>query len=103
WFLLIPCAAVSADYLLPDYPASPVSGSGGTTGAWLRGWLESSFDPSGCLAILGGCLALGLVLALDFILVRLVRLLWKSVRWLVRSPERSGRWFAPRPRLGGML
>jgi hypothetical protein len=38
WLLLIPCAAVCADYLAPVSRVGPVSGGGGTVGAWLRVW-----------------------------------------------------------------
>ena len=58
WFVLIPCAAVSADYVDVDFPAGAVSGSGGTVGAWLHAWLETTFYPAGCYLILGGCLLL---------------------------------------------
>src|SRR5713101_6472085 len=40
WLLLIPCAAVSADYLDRDLSTGAVSGNGGTLGAWLHGWLD---------------------------------------------------------------
>jgi S-DNA-T family DNA segregation ATPase FtsK/SpoIIIE len=96
WFFFIPCAAVSADYFIADYPAS--SFSGGTAGAWLRAWLESNFTPTGCLAILGGCLFLSFILALDFIVVPLARLLWKSVRWLLGITGRPRDNLTPRPR-----
>src|SRR5262249_14646371 len=46
WLLLIPCVSVWADYLLPDSLARSVSGSGGTAGAWLRSWLETTFYPA---------------------------------------------------------
>src|SRR5207302_7965345 len=100
WLLLIPCAAVSADYLNADLPAGALSGSGGTAGAWLHGWLEATFYPVGCYTILGGCLFLALVLALDFLLAPLVRLLGQSARWLWARLAGSGRRFAsaPRPR-----
>ena len=97
WLLLIPCAAVSADYLDRDFSAGAVSGSGGTLGAWLHGWLDATFYSAGCYAILGSCLCLALVLALDFILAPLLGLLGKTVRWLVGRLAASGQWLASGP------
>jgi S-DNA-T family DNA segregation ATPase FtsK/SpoIIIE len=85
WFLLVPCAAVGAEYLALDYPGvypPHAPANGGTVGAWFHGWLESNFYPVACFTILGGCLLLSLVLALDFILVPLACLLWRTARWL---------------------
>src|SRR5262249_50867394 len=58
-----------------------------TVGAWLRGWLEANFYPSAGLAVLGGCLGLGLFLGLDFMFFPLARLLWKCVSWCARGPQ----------------
>jgi S-DNA-T family DNA segregation ATPase FtsK/SpoIIIE len=92
WFLLVPSAAVSADYLPPSESAGLLGGNGGTLGAWLHGWLEATFYPSGCLAILGGCLFLAVILAMDFVLLPLLRLLWRNgVQRGALSVERNGR------------
>src|SRR5262249_49172934 len=103
WFLLIPCVAVGADMFAPYSSAVALSGSGGAAGAWLHGWLESTFDSSGCFAILVGCSCLGLFLGADFILVPLVHLLWNLVHWLfVPGPDEEtprGSPAAPEPML----
>jgi S-DNA-T family DNA segregation ATPase FtsK/SpoIIIE len=95
WFLLLPCAAVCADYFAADFPAVPIlqaPGSGGTVGAWLHGWLESSFYPGAAFTMVGGCLLLSLVLAFDFILVPLAQFFWRCARWLlVRRGDRRER------------
>src|SRR5262249_55639854 len=42
WLILLPCAAVAADWLGPDWLTGPLPGSGGALGAWLRGVLLDS-------------------------------------------------------------
>jgi S-DNA-T family DNA segregation ATPase FtsK/SpoIIIE len=68
WVLLLPCAAVLADFVGADALGGPLSGSGGSLGAFLADWLPEQFGFLGALLVFGGCLSLGLVLALDFVL-----------------------------------
>lgn len=75
WILLLPCAAVSADYLGPDWLPGPLAGSGGTLGAWLRDLLVDECAPVGRVVIFGGTLLTGLLLAVDFLVLRLVGVL----------------------------
>jgi S-DNA-T family DNA segregation ATPase FtsK/SpoIIIE len=89
WLLLTPCVAVWADYLAPNYLVRSLSGSGGTAGVWLRGWLETTFYPAGCFAILGSGSLLALLLAADFVLFPLVRLFGRCVGWLFADVEPS--------------
>jgi S-DNA-T family DNA segregation ATPase FtsK/SpoIIIE len=91
WLLLIPCAAVAADYLGPGLLPGSLSGSGGSLGAWLHGWLVASFVPFGRWAIFGSCVLLGLVLTVDFILLRLGRGLWAACRATCRAVAGVGR------------
>jgi S-DNA-T family DNA segregation ATPase FtsK/SpoIIIE len=76
WVLLLPCATVIADFVGTDYLDGPLSGSGGTVGAFLADWLPEQFGVLGGLLVLGGCCSLGLVLALDFVL----RAIWRAAR-----------------------
>jgi hypothetical protein len=78
WLLLLPCAAVAADWLGPEWSAGSLAGGGGSLGACLACWLESDFEPAGRALIFGGCLLLGLVLTVDFALVGLVRIAWRA-------------------------
>jgi S-DNA-T family DNA segregation ATPase FtsK/SpoIIIE len=100
WLLLLPCAAVAADVLGPDLLDGPLAGSGGSLGAWLSAWLESHFTPAGQVLVFSGCLLLGLVLTVDFLLVHLLRGLgrvggrmlyagWRFLRRLVRRRRPS--------------
>jgi len=69
WLLLLPCAAVAADFVGSDLLGGPLSGSGGNLGAFLSDWLPEQFGVIGGVLVFCGALALGLVLALDFALL----------------------------------
>jgi S-DNA-T family DNA segregation ATPase FtsK/SpoIIIE len=92
WLLLIPCAAAAADYFGPAVLPGSLAGSGGTLGAWLTGWLDACFDLAGAAAVFGGCLLLGLMLALDFAILRLARVSWKAARWSATVAWHMSRW-----------
>ena len=47
WLLLIPCSAWLSDAVAPALKRGPLSGDGGSLGAWLTGWLETNFNPVG--------------------------------------------------------
>jgi S-DNA-T family DNA segregation ATPase FtsK/SpoIIIE len=92
WLLLLPCTAVLADWP-GSFPASrPLTGGGGSIGAWLSGWLEASFIPAGRYLVVGSCLLLGLVLAMDFVLTRVLRWTWRIGRGLLRAFWLVVRW-----------
>jgi S-DNA-T family DNA segregation ATPase FtsK/SpoIIIE len=91
--VLLPCAAVLADQVGPALLAGPLTGSGGTLGAWLRAWLDAQFPPAARVGLLAGTAAAGVVLAGDTILLRLLRLLFGVLRrlarvvwWVLRRP-----------------
>jgi S-DNA-T family DNA segregation ATPase FtsK/SpoIIIE len=67
---------VLADYLGPQYLGGPITGSGGTLGACVRTWLQQNFAEPVRYAVLGGCWALALVLTIDFILIKVLRVAW---------------------------
>jgi DNA segregation ATPase FtsK/SpoIIIE, S-DNA-T family len=98
WVLLVPCAALAADWLNPYFSAGPVSGNGGTLGAWLAGLLEQNLAPPGRLAVYLGAPALALLLAADMVVVRGVCLLGKAGRYLVNGLLFIARWMGPAPR-----
>ncbi len=81
WLLLVPAATVLAERWPAFAPlAAPPLGAGGSLGAWLNAWLDAAFQPIGQQLLLGSCLALGLILTMDFLLLRLLRLLWWCLR-----------------------
>src|SRR6516165_61903 len=91
WLLLLPCATVIADVVGPDFLGGPLVGSGGALGSLLNAWLEQQFGPLGGFLLFAGCFGLGLMLALDFILLaglrlnqRLGRFTWGFLRGLGR-------------------
>jgi S-DNA-T family DNA segregation ATPase FtsK/SpoIIIE len=101
WLLLLPCAAVTAHYFVPLLPEGPGQAGGGTLGAWLAAWLDDHVEPVGRLLLLGGGGLLGLFLALDFIVVRGLRLAWQAgcLCWhgarLLGRPGTSSPWQRP--------
>ncbi|HEV3445768.1 MAG TPA: DNA translocase FtsK 4TM domain-containing protein [Gemmataceae bacterium] len=84
WLLLIPCAAVAADYFSAYLPPGPLAGGGGSLGAWLRSRLEASFQPLGAASVFGASVFLGLVLTADFLLVKIAGGVWLGALWLGR-------------------
>jgi S-DNA-T family DNA segregation ATPase FtsK/SpoIIIE len=73
WLLLLPCSAVLADWIGPEWLDGPVTGSGGSLGAFLSHWLEVTFGPLGGFLLLGSAILAGMFLALDFVIVILFR------------------------------
>jgi S-DNA-T family DNA segregation ATPase FtsK/SpoIIIE len=85
WIILVPCAAIGADYLGPTLLGGPLAGSGGTLGAWLRELLEEQWAAPACLFVLGGIVACGFLLATDFLVWRLAVACWRilqTIGWL---------------------
>src|SRR5437868_7129891 len=81
--LLAPSVAALADWVGPERFAWPLTGGGGSLGAWLAVWLAERLGPFR-LAVVWGALVLGLVLALDRPIVAALR----GVRFAAR---RTGR------------
>ncbi|HEY7423603.1 MAG TPA: DNA translocase FtsK 4TM domain-containing protein, partial [Gemmataceae bacterium] len=100
WLLLVPSMAVLAERwpdLVPPSAMLPL-GPGGSIGAWLNDWLQTSFPPIGQDILLGSCAALGVLLSLDAFLLRLLRLLWWCIRANLDITSEAGRRSAERPR-----
>ncbi|MCI0457660.1 MAG: DNA translocase FtsK [Gemmataceae bacterium] len=85
WLILVPCAAILADSLDPDFLGGPRTGGGGALGAWLSALLEDSFEPAGRVALVAGFVLLGLLLALDFAVARGLRWSWRAGRAATRA------------------
>jgi DNA segregation ATPase FtsK/SpoIIIE, S-DNA-T family len=100
WLLLLPCAAVLADWIGPDILGGSLAGGGGSVGAWLTEWLECEFTPPGRALVFAGSLFAGLLLTADFVLVRVARAGWWTMRKSARLPRRP-RNFANTPAFFG--
>src|SRR5262249_5260245 len=110
WLLLLPCAAILADIIGPELLGGPIAGPGGSLGAWLARWLAAELHPVGRAIVLGRSTLLGLVLALDFALAGVTRIMlralsptgiaaWRGTRWTLARGWSSARWFAaPEPK-----
>jgi DNA segregation ATPase FtsK/SpoIIIE, S-DNA-T family len=92
WLLLLPCAAILSDLVGPDLIGGPISGPGGSLGAWLTRWLAAELHPLGRAIVLGSATLLGLVLALDFVLVRLTHTILRALRPAIFALARGMRW-----------
>jgi S-DNA-T family DNA segregation ATPase FtsK/SpoIIIE len=102
WFLLVPCTAVLAERCAVGWPGAPLEGAGGSLGAWLSLKLEAALHPAGQILLLASATLLGICLALDVILLPLLRLARRAVRltWRLRQavPRPVRRPEPPRPR-----
>jgi S-DNA-T family DNA segregation ATPase FtsK/SpoIIIE len=89
WLLLVPCSAVLAELWGLPGPSSAVCGPGGSIGAWLTQWLETSFEPLARALILGGTVLVAFSLSFDFVVLRLGQLARQLANALL--PIRSNR------------
>src|SRR5438874_3013814 len=96
WLLMLPCMAVLADYLGPQVLGGPITGSGGTLGAWLRFWLQNTLPEPVRYLVLGGSWVLALTLTCDVVLAGIIRVSWNWLRcigaWAGTGLIRFGRW-----------
>jgi S-DNA-T family DNA segregation ATPase FtsK/SpoIIIE len=88
WTLLVPCAAVAADWIGPEALGGPLTGSGGTLGAWLSQWLAEELGTWSRILVPAFALAVGLVLALDRVLLAITRGLGHVAGYLGRALRR---------------
>jgi DNA segregation ATPase FtsK/SpoIIIE, S-DNA-T family len=90
WALLLPCAALAADYLGPDWANGPAGG--GTLGVWLAEVLQTHLSPAAGWAVFIGCLAVAGALAFDFALRPLLGTAWSLARFVPVFGYRVMRW-----------
>jgi S-DNA-T family DNA segregation ATPase FtsK/SpoIIIE len=68
WMILLPCAALGADWIGPDWLPGPIYGSGGTVGACLHELLTEALPGLPGVLVFASALFLGILLAADFVL-----------------------------------
>src|SRR5262249_10083482 len=64
----------------------------GTLGAWVTGWLEVNFHFVARWAVFCGATLSGSALAIDFVLVRIRRSSWRSIRFVMAGALQACRW-----------
>ncbi|HMF13341.1 MAG TPA: DNA translocase FtsK 4TM domain-containing protein, partial [Gemmataceae bacterium] len=96
WLLLLPCAAVFAAMVGPALLGGPITGPGGSLGAWLSRWLAGQLHPLGRALVLTSATLLGMVLALDFVLSGLTRQLLRILRPAMAKSLQFSRSFSGR-------
>jgi S-DNA-T family DNA segregation ATPase FtsK/SpoIIIE len=84
WLVLIPAAAVTIDRLALAGVGDGAVDSSGTIGAWLSVQLEDLLEPAGQTLLLVGVAGLGLLLALDFVVLPALHCLWAVARASIR-------------------
>lgn len=90
WTTLIPVTAILCERfstkLLEWIPNHiPVTGVGGACGAWLSILLSDSFTPMQQTWILAGATCFGVALALDFVVIRLLKVAYLILKWSLRQ------------------
>ena len=80
WLVLIPSVAVVADITAFAWPGLPPEGPGGSLGAFLSRVLQKNLEPLGQVILLSCLFCIGTVLALDFLLLALFRVVLVLVR-----------------------
>jgi S-DNA-T family DNA segregation ATPase FtsK/SpoIIIE len=68
WLILLPCAAVAADWVGPEWIGGPATGHGGAIGAWLRDQAAHNLAPPQEALALAAVALLGVILAADFLI-----------------------------------
>ena len=79
WLILLPCAAVLADWADWYRSGAARTGQGGALGTWLALRLNEELRPMGQGILVGAAVLLGLLLGADFVLVRL----WQASRQIL--------------------
>jgi S-DNA-T family DNA segregation ATPase FtsK/SpoIIIE len=92
WLVLLPVAAVFAELAGAYWTDLPLPDRGGTLGAWLALLMRERLTPVVQALVLAGALLAGLLLGLDFAMIRSLKLGWRVLRWLVEAPRRAAWW-----------
>ena len=99
WLALVPCAAIGAEWIGPTLMPSSITGPGGTVGALLGDRLQTELGPIGAMLAFSVVTGLATLLALDFILVRLLRASWATCQWCGYVLGSALRWtVTPKPK-----
>ncbi|VTU00845.1 stage iii sporulation protein e : Hypothetical conserved protein OS=uncultured planctomycete GN=HGMM_F12C05C07 PE=4 SV=1: FtsK_SpoIIIE: Ftsk_gamma [Gemmataceae bacterium] len=80
WAALTTAAAVAADWFDSGLPQVSAAGKGGSVGAYLRFQLDDSHAPAAARVAFGATVLLGLLLAADYFVTGVLRLVWAVLR-----------------------
>jgi S-DNA-T family DNA segregation ATPase FtsK/SpoIIIE len=89
WVLLVPATAVMADGFRRFWFGEPVTGGGGSLGAWLALWLDANLTPTGRYAAVATAFLAAVVLITNFALIRGWRRLAPAMRSTGRLTTRA--------------
>jgi S-DNA-T family DNA segregation ATPase FtsK/SpoIIIE len=93
WLVLLPTAAVILELAGNYWPQLPLSDRGGMLGAWLSLLLRERLAPDLQGVALGAGLLAGLLLGLDFVMLRSLKIAWRVLCWLLALPRRAWWWW----------
>jgi S-DNA-T family DNA segregation ATPase FtsK/SpoIIIE len=100
WTILTAAGSLAADWIGPDRLPGPLSGSGGSVGAFVSDWLGDHFQQTGAILLLVAAIALGVTLAADHLVMWVLRrvraVVWgvarvigSLLRWIGRRAKRE--------------
>jgi DNA segregation ATPase FtsK/SpoIIIE, S-DNA-T family len=75
WIVLTACACLVADWIGIDHLPGPLTGSGGSVGAFGAVWLDGHFERAGAVLVLIAAALFGLTLVADYVVLRIVRVI----------------------------
>jgi len=84
WIMLVPCAALLAEWFGTSRLQGPTIGDGGAIGVWLALLLQEHFTPIDRGLIVAGCTALAVYLAIDFAIHFTFRIVSQCTRFTFR-------------------
>jgi DNA segregation ATPase FtsK/SpoIIIE, S-DNA-T family len=85
WMVLTACAAVAVDWFGAGLPQASAAGRGGSVGAYARFGLEDALDPLAAKLTFAAAVLLGLVLAADWLVRAVARVVWALLRALWKA------------------
>lgn len=98
WLLLLPCAAVLADWIGHSTLGGSIPGSGGTLGAWIAVSLSEQLPVFLRGVVVGLAVVLGLILAFDRHLLFIARAIGRVSQFVGQCIRRvTWRWRQPKP------
>jgi len=88
WIMLTACASLVADWIGNTNIPSPLTGSGGSIGAFANFWLDTKFERTGSILVLIAASSLGVWLAADHAImagIRFIRMMGRTVERGLKS------------------
>ncbi|HEX3149848.1 MAG TPA: DNA translocase FtsK 4TM domain-containing protein [Gemmataceae bacterium] len=92
WIILTACGCLIADKIGLARLPGPIAGAGGSVGAFEALWLSAHFEQTGSILILVAACLCGIVLAADYIVMAVVRVIRSTGRIAERTVRALAQW-----------